>query len=78
MKRELPRKKRLKLWHAVDVAISRGDLVLCGADDFVWFADPAEAMSPELRQLLCEWKVELTQQLCTDAAPKARAAKGGD
>ena len=77
MKRKLPRNKRLELWHAVDVAITRGDLVLCGADDFVWFADPADALTLELRELLGEWKVELIRLMHKDAAAKARAANGG-
>ena len=77
MKRDWPREKRLALWHAIDVAITNGDLVLLDTHEFVLFATRPDASdaSGELRKFLSDWKVELMCQLRKDAAEKARGER---
>jgi hypothetical protein len=77
MPRRKPSKYPLGLWHEVELLITRRDLVLLGAADIVWFSDRTDSITPELGQLLREWKVELIRFMQKDASAKARASKGG-
>ena len=68
---------RLDLWHKVEQMIGRGDLAVCG-DDLIWFQDRADATTPDMAQLLAEWRPELIRLAQKAAASKARAARGGE